>query len=261
MIQDVFIMLFAGLVAGLVGGLLGLGGGIVLMPVLRFVLGYPPEIAAGTCILAVFCTTAGGSWRHYREGHIEYRSLIPVILAGAVTTLIFSILFVSAAGHPRFLDLGIGVVFCVVAVRMIRGGLRHRAGRLALEQAERSLPGTTRQKLVIGASAGVLPGLFGIGTGAILVPVFTILLGAQIKVAIGSSLACFMVNAAISSAFKLFQGFVDLGAAVPLCVGTVVGANLGARINRRSPSSLLKLVFGLMFLVVAARFIYSGLTK
>jgi hypothetical protein len=136
--------------------------------------------------------------------------------------------------------------------------LRPRAGRAPFDPDERRLPGTVWQKSFIGGFAGVLPGLLGIGTGAILVPVFTILLGAQIKVAIGSSLACFMVNALISSAFKWSQGFVDLYVAVPLCLGTVLGANIGARLNRRFPPAVLKILFGVLFFLVAAKFITTG---
>lgn len=53
----ILFLVLAGFLAGLIGGLLGLGGGILLMPVLRFGLGLPPPIAAGTCIVGVFCTT------------------------------------------------------------------------------------------------------------------------------------------------------------------------------------------------------------
>jgi uncharacterized membrane protein YfcA len=114
-------------------------------------------------------------------------------------------------------------------------------------------------KLGIGAAAGVLPGLLGIGTGGILVPAFAFLLEAPIKAAIGASLVCFCLNALISAAFKLGQGYIDLGLALPACVGTLVGANLGALLNGRCSSAALKLVFGLVFAYVSLKFILAGL--
>ncbi|MGD2154300.1 MAG: TSUP family transporter, partial [Gemmatimonadales bacterium] len=73
-IPDLPLLLSGGLLAGALGGLLGIGGGIVLMPLLRFVIGLEPAYAAGTCVVAVFFTTLGGSYRHYRLGHLNVRS-------------------------------------------------------------------------------------------------------------------------------------------------------------------------------------------
>ena len=85
-------MLFSGgLLAGALGGLLGIGGGIVLMPLLRFTVGLSPAYAAGTCVVAVFFTTLGGSYRHHRLGHLNLRSIVPIIISGAVASGIFSV--------------------------------------------------------------------------------------------------------------------------------------------------------------------------
>ena len=107
--------------------------------------------------------------------------------------------------------------------------------------------------------AGILPGLFGIGTGAVLVPGFSYLLKAPIKVAIGSALVCFCANALISAVMKYAQGYVNLGLALPVCLGCLAGSQLGAVINHRMPSRVLKLMFGLVFAWVSFRFIASGL--
>ena len=98
---QIFTLLPGGLLAGALGGLLGIGGGIVLMPVLRFGVGLSPALAAGTCILAVFFTTLGGSYRHYRLGHVELRSIIPIILSGPQACGLFSLLFsyLAQRGH------------------------------------------------------------------------------------------------------------------------------------------------------------------
>ena len=119
MADDLIMLLITGLAAGLLGGLLGIGGGVLLMPVLRFVLGLPPAEAAGTCVLAVFFTTLGGGIKHYRLGHVPMRALWPVILAGVFSTLVFSVLFLCFARHGHWLDFGIGCVFVLIALRMI----------------------------------------------------------------------------------------------------------------------------------------------
>jgi uncharacterized protein len=255
---SVLILFLCGLAAGSLGGLLGLGGGIVLMPLLRFGFGLPAPQAAGTCVLAVFFTTLGGSYQHYRLGHVRLAPIRPVIFAGAVAALGTSLLFPRLAAHARWLDLGIGLVFALIAVRMLAEGLPGVFRRRSEVAAPVEMRGSIAGKLGIGAAAGALTGLLGLGTGGILVPAFTFLLRAPIKAAIGASLVCFCLNALISAAFKLGQGWIDLGLALPACAGTLVGANLGAMLNHHCSSGVVKLIFGLAFVCVSLKFVFAG---
>lgn len=259
MADDLIILLVTGLAAGLLGGLLGIGGGIVLMPVLRFVVGLPPAEAAGTCVVAVFFTTLGGGIKHYRLGHVPLRGLWPVIVAGALSTLAFSLLFLKLARRGHWLDLGIGGVFALVALRVIWDATVSRSPGPVAAGANTPMLDSPARKAGLGIVAGMLPGLFGIGTGAVLVPGFSYLLRTPIKVAIGSALVCFCANALISAVMKFFQGYVHLRLAVPVCLACLAGAQLGAVINDRAPSRLLKFLFGLVFAWVSFRFIASGM--
>lgn len=249
------ILLIGGFVAGILGGLLGIGGGIVIMPLLRLFVGLPPALAAGTCITAVFFTTLGGSMRHYKLGHINLRSIVPVIVAGMISTAVFSLIFLYFTKRQRWLDLGTGLTFSLVSVRMImEGWSQFRRTRFEKTKSSR-IEGSLLGKCTIGGVAGVLPGFLGIGTGAILVPAFALILNAPMKVAIGSSLFCFCTNAFLSSIFKFFQGFTVLKVAIPLCVGTLIGSNIGAVLNKHFPSSVLKVLFGMVFLYVSFKYI------
>ncbi len=247
----------AGIIAGALGGMLGIGGGVIIMPTLRFIIGLSPAFAAGTCIVAVFFTTLGGSHRHFKLGHIHLKSIVPFVITGAISTFIFSFIFLYFTSRQSWIDLGVGLVFAFVSIRMILEGL---PGLLKSEvpkngEGENEIVGSLWKKLTLGGAAGVLPGLLGIGTGAILVPAFTFLFGASVKVAMGSSLACFTFNAFWSSILKLSQGFVDIKIAIPLCLGTLLGSNIGAVLNRRFPSAVLKLTFGIVFCYVSLKFI------
>jgi uncharacterized membrane protein YfcA len=102
---------FGGITAGMLGGLLGIGGGILIMPLLRFVMGLEPAYAAGTCVVAVFFTTLSGSLKHFKLGHIDFRSILPVIISGLLSTLIFSLLFFYLSSKDIWLDVATGVVF------------------------------------------------------------------------------------------------------------------------------------------------------
>ena len=106
-----FILLFGGMLAGTLGGLLGIGGGILIMPILRFIVGLEPTHAAGTCVVAVFFTTLGGSFKHFKLGHIDIRSILPVIIPGLLSSLFFSIIFISFTQKDIWLDVATGIVF------------------------------------------------------------------------------------------------------------------------------------------------------
>jgi len=254
---QIFTLLPGGLLAGALGGLLGIGGGIVLMPVLRFGVGLSPALAAGTCILAVFFTTLGGSYRHYRLGHVELRSIIPIIVSGALACGLFSLLFSYLAQRGHWLDLGVGLVFSMISARMIAEGIPGLVKRKTDAAIEGAIRGPLSHKVGIGAAAGVLPGLLGIGTGGVLVPAFTYILRAPIKRAMAASLVCFCFNAQISATFKAAQGYIDLQVALPICAGTLIGANLGALLNRRCSSAAIRILFGVVFAFVALKFIFS----
>jgi uncharacterized membrane protein YfcA len=253
--MELLIIFAGGIVAGILGGLLGIGGGIVLMPILRFFVGLSPALSAGTCIVAVFFTTLGGSFRHYKLGHVSIRSILPVIIAGGISTIVFSMVFLYFTRRERWLDLGTGLVFSLISFRMIIEGFSDLYGKKTKDSTGSEIQGSTWGKLTIGGIAGILPGLLGIGTGAILVPAFALFIKAPIKIAIGSSLTSFSVNAFFSALIKFFQGFVYLPVALPICLGTLVGSNIGAVLNKRFPSSVLKILFGIAFSCVSYRYI------
>jgi len=247
-----------GVLAGTLGGLLGIGGGILIMPLLRFMVGLDPAQAAGTCIVAVFFTTLGGSLKHFKLGHIPIRSILPVIFSGLLSTILFSILFVYFTRKEDWLDMATGIVFSFVALRMLWEGVSEYVKQKSGHHGASQIQGSMTAKLTIGAIAGVLPGLLGIGTGAVLVPSFAFALNAPIKLAIGSSLACFSLNALASSAFKFAQGVVRTPILVPLCIGTLIGSRFGATLNGRFSSPVLKALFGLVFVYVAYKYAGSG---
>ena len=248
------ILLISGCFAGLLGGMLGIGGGIVLMPILRFFVGLEAALASGTCIITVFFTTLGGAFRHYKLGHVNLRLILLVIAAGAVSSIIFSMFFPYFTRKPIWFDFGTGLLFSIISLRMIIEGLSDRLSRKTEEVHETEMRGGVLAKTGIGALAGAMPGLLGIGSGAILVPAFTLLLRFPIKIAIGSSLTCFCLNAFLSSGFKLFQGYTVIQIALPLCLGALFGSNVGAVINRHFPSSMLKITFGITFLCISFKY-------
>jgi len=164
-------------------------------------------------------------------------------------------LFIYLAQKDVWLDVATGVVFSLVALRMLWEGISEYLNKRSEPNPGRGIQGSKLAKISICGVAGILPGLLGIGTGAILVPAFAFALNAPIKIAIGSSLACFSLNALVSSALKLSQGFVQTNVLIPLCIGTLIGSRFGATLNGRISSPLLKILFGVVFVYVACKYL------
>ena len=265
-----------GLVAGVVGGLLGIGGCSIMLPVLVFLYHYPEPVAIGTTITAVILTAASGAVAHIRMRNVDRDTVVVVGSSGAAGALVGDAVFNVLSERMWALDLVLGAAFIYVALRMVVEGMaglsaHYRAEKAASVRApaaaaaaanpgsRRVVPGSPASKALLGFSIGVISGVVGLGGGYALVPAFIYLLGAPVKLAVGTSLPSFLPIAVTSAVPKLLAGKADAFAATLLGVGTVVGAQAGARLVPRSPTWLIKLLFGALFTVVSLKFILKGL--
>jgi len=252
----VLLLLVTGLAAGFIGGLLGIGGCVIMLPALYFLFNYPLPLAIGTTITAVILTATSGAIAHLRIKNVDFSTVKIISLSGAAGAVVGSLVFAYIIGRLRLLKAILGFAFLYVAVRMVYEGFFRRHVK-AKEGKE--VPGSTAVKGILGFCIGVLTGIIGLGGGYALVPSFIYLLDAPVKIAVGTSLPSFISMAVISGAFKLYQGVVDLVAAAALGVGTIVGAQVGARVVPKAPSWAIKALFGVVFLYVSLKFVLSAL--
>ncbi len=248
-------LFITGIIAGTFGGLLGIGGGLIMLPSLTFIFGYPLSFAIGTSITAVVFTAISGSFGHLRLGNVDLSTAKVVSTFGAFGAIVGSALFSLLADKLFILEILMGFVFLYTSLRMVQEGLK---GEERAEGKKSMISGSRLSKAFLGFSAGILAGLLGIGGGFILVPSFVYILGLEVKIAVGTSLASFLSMALISSAFKFYQGVVEFIAALFLGFGTILGAQLGARLMVKIPSWAIRTIFGFVFLYVSLRFLWSG---
>jgi len=251
----VTLLFITGLIAGTLGGLLGIGGCVIMLPSLTFIFSYPLPIAIGTTITAVILTASSGAVGHIRMKNVDYSTAKIVAASGAVGAAIGSIIFFYIANQLWLLNFILGFAFLYVSLRMIYEGIIKR--RMP-EKTGNEVPGSGAAKATIGFFIGIITGIVGLGGGYALVPSFIYLLGSAVKIAVGTSLASFISMAVVSGAFKLYQGVVDIVAAVCLGVGTIIGAQAGARLVKVVPPWVIKAVFGFVFLYVSLKFIWQG---
>jgi len=245
------LLLLTGLFAGFVGGLLGIGGCSIMLPILVFVYNYSEAVAIGTTITAVVLTALSGALAHMRIGNVDKRTALVVGFAGVAGAAIGDAIFVLLVGSPSILDLVLGFAFLYASLRMVVEGLRG-IGKGVTEGDK--VPGTQATKAAIGLATGITSGIVGLGGGYLLVPLFIYVLGSPIRIAIGTSLLSFLPLAITSAAPKLFMGQADPLAAIALGLGTIVGAQIGAKLVPKVPSKTLKLSFGIVFLTVSIKF-------
>jgi uncharacterized protein len=240
-----------GVLAGALSALLGIGGAVITTPAIRL-LGASPILAVGSTVPAILPGAISGSLRYAREGMVDW----PLALGTGMSGALFALL---GAWTSQFVEGGLLMVFTAVlmlwsGIAVIRGGRATRAVA-AGEGAEDDEVGGDRPSmpvvLAVGASSGFVAGLLGVGGGIVLVPALTGPLGVPMKRAVASSLvavAIFSVPALITHASL---GHIDWRYALPLMIGVVPGARLGARITLRQSDWTVRRLFGLLVIVLA----------
>jgi uncharacterized membrane protein YfcA len=262
--------------SGFLGALLGLGGGVIMVPLLIFVLGLPIHIAAGASIVAVVATSSASASVYVNDeltnmrlgmflelattlGAVTGASLMAGASEAALKTVFgASLIYASAVMWHQMRTSGRSWVPCVndwVADRLRLGASYHDAARneTITYGVSRSLP-----TFAISYVAGVVSGLLGIGGGGIKVPAMNAFSGVPMKAAVATSNFMIGVTAAASALVYIRNGFCDSFVTAPVVLGTLAGSLLGARATLRVRGVVIKKVFVVVLLLLGLRMIASG---
>jgi uncharacterized protein len=264
-------MLLAGIlvvavVAGFFGSMLGVGGGIVMVPMLTLAFGVPVKTAIATSIVCVIATSSMAQTAFVARGmtHVRLGMLLEVATAsGAVAGGITAVLV-----DARFLQVSFAVVLVYVAWQMNRRGGDAEPVRTGLLESTFVDPatgqavtyGVRRLKLGFALSfvAGNVSGLLGVGGGAFKVPIMNVLMDVPLKVTIATSNLMIGVTAATGAAIFYGRGYLDPRYAVPAALGILVGARFGPRAAMRLDARTLALVFQVVLLGFAVAMALSA---
>ena len=257
--------------AGLLGSLTGLGGGVVIVPMLTLLFGIDFRYAVGASLVSVIATSSGAAAAYVREGFTNIR--IGMFLE--VATTIGAVLGAGLAGHvsTSLLAVALGVVLLYSAVLAGRPRQEHvvatpdpLAGRLRLDGSYPSLTGEREyhvQHVPLGfglmLGAGALSGLLGIGSGAVKVLAMDQAMCLPFKVSTTTSNFMIGVTAAASAGIYLARGYMDPGIAMPVVLGVLAGSTLGARVLARTASARIRVVFAVVIAGLAVEMIVNGL--
>lgn len=240
-------LVWMGAAAGLMGGFFGVGGGIILVPLLVWA-GFERHRAHATSLASFIVIATAGAISYGVAGDIDLRVGLAVGLGGVIG----SILGASVMHHlsSRTLGIAFAVVMLVAGVRLIFGGAPI-SGATDFGSTEQFVIG-----LGIGLVSGLFAGLIGIGGGAVIVPATVLLLGLDQHVAQGTSLTAIVLTAIAGSVVNLRNRRVHIPDSLMLGAGGVAGTLVGTRLALGLEGRTLSVAFGFLVLFVAIRSLY-----
>ncbi|MFM7598056.1 MAG: sulfite exporter TauE/SafE family protein [Actinomycetota bacterium] len=243
----------AGVAAGLLSGLLGVGGGIVLVPLLVLVLKWEQKPAQATALVLVSMAALAGVIGYAAAGQVAVLPAVFILAGGLVGAWVGAI--VVQRVHPHWLQVAFGVVMFAAAVRL---AWPVAPGAVSIDSSPALTPSLALAFVVSGLAMGLLSALFGIGGGIVLIPILVTLLDFDQKLAAGTSLAV-MIPIALLGALRLSRvGLTQWSAGWRIGLGGIVGGLVGAQLALRLPTDVLAWIFGALLVFVGARMIWTG---
>ncbi len=267
------VLLVGAMSAGFLGALTGLGGGVVIVPLLTLVFGVDIRYAIGASLVSVIATSSGAASAYLREGYTNIRvgmllevattigAVLGAYLATSIPTRVIALIFglvlvysAYASSRPRTQRDTASVPPDPLSQRLRLDGVYPAADGLRAYHVRHLPTGFGLMGL-----AGALSGLLGIGSGALKVLAMDQAMGLPFKVSATTSNFMIGVTAAASAGVYLRRGYLDPGLAMPIMLGVLAGSLLGARILAAAHVRWLRLVFAAVVVALGLEMIYNGL--
>lgn len=244
--------------------MLGIGGAVVSTPAVR-VLGATPIEAVGTTVPAILPGALVGVWRYHKAGLVDWRVGLWCGASGAVAAVAGAVIADEVA-EPGWLMVATAVLMGLSGWSVARSG---RSVPAVATSAVGTGPGPAGGSdadadadadaswvwlVVLGAVAGFVAGILGVGGGIILLPAFTSLLGMPVRKSVPASLVAVAIFSVPALATHAVNGNIDWLLAVPLMVGVVPGARLGSSLTIGASERTVRMVFGVVIGLLAVVF-------
>ena len=261
------------LLAGFLGALTGLGGGVVVVPMLALLFHVDIRYAIGASLVSVIATSSGAAAAYVREGYSNIRIGMFLETATTVGAIAGAAIALHVSGNA--IAIVFGLVLLYSAFLSSRDRLEHGehlpptklATELRLNGTYPTASGVQSYNvrgvpagygLMFGA--GVLSGLLGIGSGAVKVLAMDQAMKIPFKVSTTTSNFMIGVTAAASAGLYLARGYIAPGVAMPVMLGVLAGALLGARVLVKVKVKVLRYVFAVVIVVLGIEMIFNGVT-
>jgi uncharacterized membrane protein YfcA len=257
--------------AGLLGALTGLGGGIVIVPLLTLGFGVDLRYAVGASLVSVIATSSGAAAAYVKEGYTNIR--VGMLLEVATTIGALGGAWIAGWISPSAIAVIFGIVLLFTAVQSFRPHVEHLtdasdplAQHLRLGSDYPTPAGRQRYEVRnvpagfgLMFMAGILSALLGIGSGVVKVLAMDRAMHLPFKVSTTTSNFMIGVTAAASSGIYFWRGDIVPEVAAPIALGVLAGATLGARLLVRFRSGTVRRIFIVVLVIVAVQMFLKGM--
>ena len=247
MIDQLWLILL-GFAAGLLGSMIGLGGGIIVVPVLTF-LGFPPTAAASNSLFAALSNAVASTISYSKQKRIEYSLGLRLGLLSIPGTILGAVMSTDVA--PDLFKILFGFVLIASAAYIFL--------RKKIETKEKTI---SKQMMIfaIGASffAGVISSFFGIGGGIIFVPLMVVGMGMAMKKAAPTSQMILLFASLSGVVVHSLLGHPDFLQAGFLSIGSFIGGLVGARLSIDVKERYLQILVSVVILIAAAKLFFDS---
>ncbi len=252
-----------GCVVGFLAGMFGIGGGILMVPVLVFSYEQSgvsssvlTHIAISTSLFVIIFASLTSAYQHSKQGNVDWRSVFVLGFSSAVTALATTKLAAWLSG--RYLRIAFVLIVMVSAIKMLTEG-EARAQKKLEFLSKPGIPGLAG----VGLAAGIVAALAGVGGAVVTIPMMYYFLDMPLKLAIGTSSATIVITALFSVVGYIFNGmgraglpewslgFVDLQRGAALAIGSILMARVGAYVSFKTHPFHLKKLFALFVILVS----------
>lgn len=231
-----------GLTGGFIAGLMGLGGGVIIIPLLIYVAGVPVRAATGISMVQAFFATLSGVIVHRSSRTVDVRLGVTLGIGGTIGALAGSV-GTAYIDSRSLLAVYFGLV-CVAILLLFFAPKREKTERVQVNLV---------LALLIGLLVGSVAGTLGVGGGFILTPLMISVLHVPTRVAVGTALLMIVPTTLMGSLGKIATGQFDLELGLPVIIGSILGAQVGGRVNRRVPPRTIRTALLLLLGIILVR--------
>jgi uncharacterized protein len=249
--------ILVGFIVGILIGMSGVGGGVLLLPVLIFGLRVPPIMAVGSDALFNFFTKIPAGLLHLKKGTVR-RKVVIALAVGSVpgsicgVKLLMYIRHLYGDGVNSFIKTAVGILLIVIPTLLLF--------QKKIEESVANRPPTMKSfagMAVIGLVAGFLVGMTSVGSGSIIMMLLLLFYNFAPKVNVGTDIVHAVILTGVTGLLHFRLGNVDPGLVVSLLIGSIPGGLLGSHLSTRVPMLWLRRLLCALLLLTGARMLWA----
>ncbi|HEX3670260.1 MAG TPA: sulfite exporter TauE/SafE family protein [Candidatus Cybelea sp.] len=247
----------AAFIASVFGSMVGLGGGFILVPILRIFLGFSPAAVAGTSLVLIAANSLSGAFTYFLHKRIHLKIGLMIALGGLPSTILGAMLSLRISG--RLFDALLAVILIVIAIDLVRNAERRLAGRPETRSIHDLKGMSYRGAIGLGFVVGIFLSLFGLGGGIVIIPAFLYFSELPLHAISATSQFAILLTSPPGLVVHILQHDVVGKDVVPLVAGGLLGGPIGARLSLRLRTPQLLIIVAIALVVTAVTLVWRQL--